>query len=64
MPIKARTIRGEEYWATVLKVVGRYPDGRPRECIMIHDEQTTDVKDGTEFIVGWLPSKTVRKSAS
>ena len=61
---KTRTIRGEEYRPTVLKVVGRYPDGRPKECIMIHDEQSADVKDGTEFIVGFLPSKTVRKSAS
>ncbi len=62
--IKARTIRGEEYRATVLKVVGRYPDGRPRECVMIHDDQSTAVQDGTEFIVGWLPAKTVRKSTS
>jgi hypothetical protein len=62
--VKTRTIRGEEYRATVLKVVGRYPDGRPKECVLIHDEQSTDVTDGTEFIVGFLPSKTVRKSAS
>ena len=48
--MKTRTIRGEEYRATVLKVTGRYPDGRPRDCILIHDDQETDVKDGT----GWI----------
>jgi len=62
--MKTRTIRGEEYRATVLKVTGRYPDGRPRDCILIHDDQETDVKDGTEFIVGFLPSKTVRKTGN
>jgi hypothetical protein len=62
--MKTRTIRNEEYRATVLKVVGRYPDGRPKECIMIHDDQSTEIKEGTEFIVGYLPTKTVRKSTS
>ncbi len=62
--MKSRTIRGAEYTATVLKVLGRYPDGRPKECVMVHDDQSTDVAEGTEFIVGFLPSKCVRKSAS
>ena len=31
---------------------------------MIHDDQSTDVRDGAEFIVGFLPTKTVRKSTS
>ena len=43
--MKMRTIRGEEYTATVLKVLVRYPDGRPKECVMVHDDQSTDVAD-------------------
>ena len=61
---KTRTIRGQEYKPTVLKVTGRYPDGRPKDCIMIHDDQSTEVKDGTEFIVAFVPLKTVAKSTS
>ena len=41
-------------------VLGRYP----KECVMIHDDQSTAVVDGKEFIVGFLPSKMVRNSAS
>ena len=62
--MKTRTIRCEEYVPTVLKVTVLYPDGRPKDCIMIHDDQSTDVRDGAEFIVGFLPTKTVRKSTS
>jgi hypothetical protein len=62
--MKTRTIRGELYSTTVLKVTGRYPDGRPKECIMIHDDQSTEVQDGTEFIVGFLPTKTISKRTS
>ena len=60
--IKTRTIRGEEYRLVVFKVTGRYPDGRPKECIMVHDDQKTDVQDGTEFITGFVLAKTVAKA--
>jgi hypothetical protein len=53
--------RGEKYKPTVLKITGRYEDGRPKECTMIHDDQSTDVQEGTEFIIGFLPAKTVTR---
>ena len=31
---------------------------------MIHDDQSTYVQDGTEFIVGFLPVKCVKKHTS
>jgi hypothetical protein len=61
---KTRTIRGEDYKPTVLKVTGRYPDGRPKDCLMIHDDQTTELQGGEEFIVAFLPAKTVAKRTS
>ena len=62
--MKTRTIRGELYTVTVFRVVGRYPDGRPKDCVMIHEDQSTEVQNGTEFIVGFVPAKTVSKKHS
>jgi hypothetical protein len=45
--MNTRTIRGVEHRLVVLKLVGRWPDGRPKECVMVHDDQSTDVQDGT-----------------
>jgi hypothetical protein len=58
---KTRTIRGEEYRIIVLKIVGRWPDGRPKECIMLQDDQSTDVQDGTEFITAYAPAKVLHR---
>lgn len=56
-----REIRGAEHRVIVLKVVGRYPDGRIKDCVVIHDDQTTEVKNGTEFITAWVPTKVLAK---
>lgn len=61
---KSRTIRGKLYRPTVIKITGRYPDGRPKECVMVHDDQTVDVQESTEFMISFLPSKCVVKSKS
>jgi len=59
-----REIRGVEHGCIVLKIVGRWPDGRPKECIMLQDDQATDVQDGTEFITAWAPTKVLGKRTS
>ena len=62
--MKTRTIRGEDHTLVVLKIMGRYPDGRPKDCILIHDDQSTEVQNGTEFITCYVPAKTVAKHKS
>lgn len=56
-----REIRGKPHKCVVLKVTGRYPDGRPKDCIIIHDEMKTQVQEGTEFITAWVPEVVLTK---
>jgi hypothetical protein len=56
-----REIRGKAHQCVVLKITGRYPDGRPKDAIFIHDDMKTDVENGTEFITAWVPTVTVEK---
>lgn len=59
-----RDIGGVPHQVVVLKVVGRWPDGRPKECIMIQDDQSTDVAEGSEFVTAWVQSTVLGKRTS
>lgn len=62
-PTKVR-VGTEMYRVVVLKVEGRAPDGRPRECRFVYDEESVHVADGDEFITAFVPSATIAKRAN
>jgi len=49
-------IRGEQYAAVVLKVVEKDVHGRPSRVDIVHDDQSTPIEGGEEFIVAWWPA--------
>ena len=60
--IKKLNIRGEKHAAIVLKVLERDIHGRPSRVELLHDDQTTRIQGGEEFIVAWWPAVFSRKS--
>lgn len=47
----------------VLKVTGRYPDGRPCTADILYDEQYTQIVDGTEFVTAFVVAAAFEKKS-
>ena len=60
---QTRTIKNELHQIVVLKVTGRYEDGRLKDCMMIHEDQSVEVHDGVEFVTAWIPVKVLKKGS-
>jgi hypothetical protein len=53
-------IRGKKHWLTVMQVVDRDPDGKPRGYRILYDNETLDVgkaadEGNANFILVWTP---------
>lgn len=59
-PIPRIKINGKTHVACVLLVTGRDEHGRPRECRMVHPEETVDLTGDTkEFLVVFAQENSV-----
>lgn len=45
----------KKYRATVLHVTGRTENGRPRECRVLHDDESIDLQGGEQFVIVYFP---------
>lgn len=56
-----RTIRDLEHQLVLLKVTGRDEHGRPKQALVLYDENVEHLKGGEEYITAWVPAQTVAK---
>jgi hypothetical protein len=57
-------IDGVDYPVRLLLITGRDEFGRPRECRMIHNDETVEMKDGLAFITVFAHGPSVGKRGS
>lgn len=56
-------INGEPHDVVLFLVCGRNEHGQPRECRLILDNETVELKGGEEFITAFVPSKALERNA-
>lgn len=59
--LKAKGRPDEKLTCVLLLIKDRDEHGRPRECVMGHDDTTFNIQGGEEFITAWVPEKLVNK---
>jgi hypothetical protein len=52
-------INGEDYRVVVLKVLGRDELGRPRQCELMYEGESTKIEGGEDFLVVFAKSNTI-----
>jgi hypothetical protein len=61
---RLRLSNGAEYKAAVLLVTGRDPNGKPRECRFVHEDESVTLAGGEEFVVVYAPVKVMEAKPS
>lgn len=51
---KEKNVRGERYVPAVFQVMSKDAFGRPKNCTMVHEEESVHLDGGEEFIIGFV----------
>lgn len=51
---KEKNVRGERYVPAVFQIMSKDEFGRPKNCTMVHEEESVHLDGGEEFMVGFV----------
>lgn len=51
---RTKTVRGEVYNAAVFQILSKDELGRPKNVLMVHEEESVKLEGGEEFMVGFV----------